>query len=68
MQKVAVIGSGTMGSGIAYVTARAGLPTGLYDVFPEQLAKAQAYHGKLLNRGVEKERLTQAAAQTRSFG
>ncbi len=62
MQKVAVIGSGTMGSGIAYVTARAGLPTGLYDVFPEQLAKAHAYHDKLLNRGVEKERLTQADA------
>lgn len=62
MQKVAVIGGGTMGSGIAYVTARAGLSTRLYDVFPEQLQKAQAYHGKLLGREVEKGRLAQADA------
>jgi len=64
MQKVAVIGGGTMGSGIAYVTARAGLVTGLYDVFPEQLSKAKAYHGKLLSREVEKGRLAQAEADT----
>jgi 3-hydroxybutyryl-CoA dehydrogenase len=62
MQKVAVIGGGTMGSGIAYVTALAGFPTSLYDVFPEQLAKAEAYHRKLLGRGVEKGRLAQADA------
>jgi len=62
MQKVAVIGGGTMGSGIAYVTARAGLSTGLYDVVPEQLSKAQAYHGKLSSREVEKGRLAQADA------
>jgi 3-hydroxybutyryl-CoA dehydrogenase len=62
MKRVAVIGSGTMGGGIAYVTAQAGFPTGLYDVFAEQLSKAQAYHHKLLSRGVEKGRLTQADA------
>jgi 3-hydroxybutyryl-CoA dehydrogenase len=62
MQKVAVIGSGTMGSGIAYVTALGGFPTSLYDVFPEQLHKAQAYHRKLLDRAVEKGRMTQADA------
>ncbi len=62
LEKVAVIGSGTMGSGIAYVTALAGFPTGLYDVFPEQLTRAEAQHRKLLSRGVEKGRLTQAAA------
>jgi 3-hydroxybutyryl-CoA dehydrogenase len=60
MQKVTVIGGGTMGSGIAYVTALAGFPTSLYDVFPEQLSKAEAYHSKLLSRGVEKGRLAQA--------
>jgi 3-hydroxybutyryl-CoA dehydrogenase len=65
MQKVAVIGSGTMGSGIAYVTALGGFPTGLYDVFPEQLHKAQAYHRKLLDRAVEKGRMTQADADAR---
>jgi len=62
MQKVAVIGGGTMGSGIAYVTALGGLPTGLFDVVAEQLAKAEAYHRKLLSRAVDKGRLTQADA------
>ncbi len=62
MQRVAVIGGGTMGSGIAYVTAQAGLPTGLYDLYPEQLAKAQGYHEKLLGRQVEKGRITQSEA------
>jgi len=62
MQKVAVIGGGTMGSGIAYVTALAGLTTDLYDVVPEQLTRAQAYHQQLLNRGVDKGRLAQADA------
>jgi len=62
MQRVAVIGSGTMGSGIAYVTARAGLTTALYDVLPDQLSKAQAYHRKTLAREVEKGRLSQPDA------
>ena len=62
MPKIAVIGGGTMGSGIAYVTALAGFPTGLYDVLPEQLSRAEAYHRKLLSREVEKGRLTQADA------
>jgi 3-hydroxybutyryl-CoA dehydrogenase len=62
MNKVAVMGGGTMGSGIAYVTARAGLATALYDVLPEQLDKAKAYHAKTLAREVEKGRATQADA------
>lgn len=62
IEKVAVIGGGTMGSGIAYVTALAGFPTGLYDVVAEQLTRAEAYHRRLLNRGVDKGRLTQADA------
>lgn len=62
MQSVAVVGCGTMGSGIAYVTAQAGLATRLYDVFPEQLTKARSYHDKLLVRAIEKGRLTQADA------
>jgi 3-hydroxybutyryl-CoA dehydrogenase len=62
MRKIAVIGGGTMGSGIAYVTAVAGFPTGLYDVIPEQLTQAKAYHHRLLNKGVDKGRLTLADA------
>ncbi len=64
MQRVAVIGSGTMGSGIAYVTAEAALRTNLYDVMPEQLAKAEAYHLQLLDKAVSKGRLAQADADT----
>lgn len=60
--RVAVLGGGTMGSGIAYVTARAGLATALYDIVPEQLDKAKAYHTKTLAREVEKGRATQADA------
>jgi 3-hydroxybutyryl-CoA dehydrogenase len=52
-----------MGSGIAYVAALADLPIALYDVFPEQLTRAEAYHLNLLGRGVEKGRLSQAAAE-----
>jgi 3-hydroxybutyryl-CoA dehydrogenase len=62
-QRIAVIGGGTMGSGIAYVTARAGLATALYDVVEEQLGKAKAYHAKTLAREVEKGRMTQADAE-----
>jgi 3-hydroxybutyryl-CoA dehydrogenase len=60
--KVAVIGGGTMGSGIAYVTALAGFPTNLYDVYTEQLTKAESYHRQLLSKGVDKGRLTQTDA------
>ena len=63
MQRIAVIGGGTMGSGIAYVTALAGFPTGLYDVLPEQLTQAEAYHSKLLGRQVEKGRLAEEDAE-----
>jgi 3-hydroxybutyryl-CoA dehydrogenase len=62
MKKITVIGGGTMGSGIAYVTAVAGFPTGLYDVASEQLTRARDYHHQLFNRGVDKGRLTLAAA------
>jgi len=62
MKKIAVIGGGTMGSGIAYVTAQAGFPTSLYDVVPEQLTQARAYHQQLLSKWVDKGRLTLADA------
>jgi len=66
MQRVAVIGCGSMGSGIAFVTAAAGMDTAIYDLIPEQLERARGYHHKLLSRAVEKGRLTQAEADTAS--
>jgi 3-hydroxybutyryl-CoA dehydrogenase len=62
VDKIAVIGSGTMGSGIGYVTATAGYKTSLYDPYPEMLEKARAYHRRLIDRAVEKGRLTLEAA------
>jgi 5-formyl-3-hydroxy-2-methylpyridine 4-carboxylic acid 5-dehydrogenase len=40
MKKIAVVGAGTMGPGMAATFARSGFDTALYDVKPEQLDKA----------------------------
>jgi len=58
MDKIAIVGAGTMGSGIGYVTATHGYQTSLCDPYPEMLEKARAYHRRLIDRAVEKERLT----------
>ena len=57
---IAVIGAGTMGSGIALVAASSGYEVLLIDVSEEQLSNAQKYHTKISARNVEKGRLTQA--------
>lgn len=62
MDKIAIVGAGTMGSGIGYVTATAGYQTCLYDPYPEMLDKARAYHKKLIDRAIDKGRLTLEAA------
>jgi 3-hydroxyacyl-CoA dehydrogenase len=41
IKKVAVIGAGTMGPGMAATFARQGFDTALFDVKPEQLEKAR---------------------------
>src|SRR5215212_10648190 len=41
IEKVAVVGAGTMGPGMAATFARNGFDTALYDVKPEQLDKAR---------------------------
>ena len=51
--KVAVIGAGTMGRGIAQVSALAGHETGLYDVDRRQLARALARIEATLDKGVQ---------------
>jgi 3-hydroxybutyryl-CoA dehydrogenase len=62
VQRIAVIGAGTMGSGISYTAALAGIDAVQVDVAAEQLERAKGYHAKTLARGVEKGRLEQAAA------
>ena len=60
--KVAVVGAGTMGHGIAQVCATAGLEVVLRDVATAALDRAVEGIGKSLGRLVEKERMTQADA------
>ncbi|MEZ3114535.1 3-hydroxyacyl-CoA dehydrogenase family protein [Halobaculum sp. MBLA0147] len=59
---VCVLGAGTMGRGIAYACAVAGLPVRLRDVDDQQLAEAESYLDDTLAGGVERDLLTQAEA------
>jgi 3-hydroxybutyryl-CoA dehydrogenase len=57
---VAVVGTGTMGQGIAQVALVAGHPVQLYDAAPGRAREAADAIGARLDRLVEKERLTGA--------
>jgi 3-hydroxybutyryl-CoA dehydrogenase len=61
--RVAVLGSGTMGLGIAQVAAAGGFETVIYDLSAEQLAKAQARIEKNLDKGVQLGKVEAAAAE-----
>jgi 3-hydroxybutyryl-CoA dehydrogenase len=62
-RKVAVIGSGTMGNGIAHVFAQFGHPVVLIDVAEEPLKKAISTIDKNLKRQVEKGTIDSAIHQ-----
>jgi len=63
IKNVTVVGAGTMGSQIALQTAIAGrYPVTLVDAVPGQLARARTQNQKLLDRSVEKGRLTREQA------
>ena len=57
---VAVVGTGTMGQGIAQVALVAGHPVRLYDTIPGRAREAADTIGARLDRLVEKDRLTGA--------
>jgi 3-hydroxybutyryl-CoA dehydrogenase len=57
---VAIIGAGTMGSGIAQACAAAGLPTTVVDVSDAALGRGLATIGASLDRLVKKDKLTSA--------
>jgi len=59
MQKVSVIGAGTMGNGIAHVFAMKGFTVNLVDVSEEALKKAIATITKNLDRMVTKASITE---------
>ncbi|MEU1821402.1 3-hydroxyacyl-CoA dehydrogenase NAD-binding domain-containing protein [Streptomyces abikoensis] len=58
--KVAVLGAGMMGAGIAYACAKAGLEVVLKDVSAENAAKGKAYSERLLDKAVARGRTTEA--------
>ncbi len=64
MNKVTVIGAGTMGNGIAHVFAQSGFHVHLVDVKQESLDKALATISKNLDRLVAKEKITEEVKQS----
>ncbi|TRV78907.1 3-hydroxyacyl-CoA dehydrogenase [Streptomyces sp. 130] len=60
VRKVAVLGAGMMGAGIAYSCARAGIDVVLKDVSAEAAAKGKAYSEKLLDKALSRGRTTEA--------
>lgn len=63
IKTVVIIGSGTMGSGIAQVSANAGYKTILFDINESALLKAEKGIDKNLSVAVEKGKLSQADFQ-----
>ena len=57
MRRIAVIGSGTMGNGIAHVAALSGLEVVLYDIAEEALARATANIAGNMDRQLRSGRL-----------
>lgn len=59
-QKVAVLGAGMMGAGIAYATASRGIEVVLKDVSVENAQKGKHYSEALLSKKVSRKRMTEA--------
>ncbi|MBR9831190.1 3-hydroxybutyryl-CoA dehydrogenase [Acidiluteibacter ferrifornacis] len=64
MKKVAVIGAGTMGNGIAHTFAQSGYEVALIDLSQDSLDKGLSTISKNLDRMVAKEKITEADKQT----
>ncbi|MEQ1616987.1 MAG: 3-hydroxyacyl-CoA dehydrogenase NAD-binding domain-containing protein [Terricaulis sp.] len=58
VKKVAVIGAGLMGAGIAYVQAKAGVETVLIDVSMENAEKGKDYSKKIVDKDVGRGKTT----------
>ena len=61
--KIAVIGSGTMGNGIAHVAAQSGFQTLLVDINQDQLNKALSIISKNLDRQINKNIISESEKQ-----
>jgi len=62
VKKVAVLGAGMMGAGIAYVQAMAGIETVLIDQSQEAADKGKDYSKKLLDKAIGRGKMTQEKA------
>ena len=60
VKSVAVLGAGIMGGGIAYQSASRGVPVLLKDIKPEAIAAGYGEAARLLDRQVERGRITRA--------
>jgi 3-hydroxyacyl-CoA dehydrogenase / enoyl-CoA hydratase / 3-hydroxybutyryl-CoA epimerase len=58
--KVAVLGAGMMGAGIAYVCARAGIDVVLKDVSAEAAEKGKAYSATVLDKALKRGKIDEA--------
>lgn len=63
MEKIAVIGSGTMGNGIAHVFAQTGYQVTIADISQEALDKGMQAIEKNLDRQLKKEKITEDEKQ-----
>ncbi len=59
MNNIAVIGSGTMGNGIAHIFAQSGYTVNLVDIASDALDKAMATIAGNLDRQIKKEKITE---------
>lgn len=57
-KKIAVIGAGLMGAGIAYEQARARIPTVLVDISVEQAEKGKQYSKRLVDKAISRGKIT----------
>jgi len=62
IRRIAVLGAGTMGHGIAHAAATAGFQAAMYDVTRDAVEKGRAKIADILKKGVDLGKVTQADA------
>ncbi|OIN57912.1 3-hydroxyacyl-CoA dehydrogenase NAD-binding domain-containing protein [Arsenicibacter rosenii] len=63
VKKLGILGAGLMGAGIAYVSAQAGIEVVLKDVSVEQAEKGKTYSRTLVQKSIERGKLSPAKAE-----
>lgn len=67
-ERIAVLGAGTMGRGIAQVCATFGLPTALFDISSDTLSKARASIEAGVEKGIAREKIPATAREVVAKG